>query len=65
MPRKNKQKKPPLGVVPFELWAESKSYDVTLEEWVERHREVLEATERYQNAGIPIPDPWLAELGIT
>lgn len=51
-------RKPPLGVMPFELWSEEKK---TVQEIRERYKALNDAIFRYVEAGREIPDVWQRE----
>ena len=49
-PDPDENKKPPLGIMPRELWEER------------RIREILAAMKRYEKENVPIPQEWAREL---
>lgn len=58
-----RKRKPPLGVMPAELWAEAHP-EPSLTDLVARYHEVADAVARYRAAGLEPPADWLRELGV-
>lgn len=56
--------KPPLGVMPWNLWAEQFEGGPDMKALVDRHAEVLAAIDRYRESGLSIPIIWMIEVGL-
>jgi hypothetical protein len=53
----------PIGLIPWRNWSEQNP-EPTLRQVVNRYADVLNAVERYRNAGRPVDGAWLMELGL-
>lgn len=56
--------KPPLGVMPYDLWDEEVGIDPPLEDLTDRYDAVFAALRRARDAGREPDDEWLVELGL-